>query len=263
MSDTTDKKIVEAMSASHDLNTGVETSHRFALLTVPRSGSWLLSKMMERTGLAGLPDEYLNIRNIRVYANINSIKDVVIKSYLQELERRRTSANGTFGLKLHWDQFADVFSNKDKVIIQEGLDFLQEMDVLIRLYRRDKLSQAISNFIAMKTDEWMVTHDSDGRNSTREVEVLFDPVAITNELKWMVWQERMWIEFLQRHKLSYESICYEELVADYEGESRRALTLIGVDESVPVPEQQLKRQANELNARLRSEYLCYLGLSDQ
>ena len=264
--------IFKAMSPKGDLKQIGETTYRYALLTGPRTGSWLLSKMLSETGLAGKPLEYLNIRNIRAHIAIQGINNnnnnnnnnyIDIHQYLADMERRRTTPNGRFGLKLHWNQFLHVFGTR-KGIKPEGIDFLRNMDSLVRLYRKDKLSQAISLYIASQTDVWASSDNSSKAGQVDgKTEPPFSPEAITNQLQSVIWQDEMWKFFLDRHNLAYQTISYEDLVEDYEGISAEVLSWLDLDTSgISVPEQQITKQRNELNETFRTRYIEYIGANN-
>lgn len=255
----TDQKIIEMMSKASDLNSGVETSYRYCLLTVPRSGSWLLSMMLGNTGLCGLPMEYLNVRYLRAYGAHAGVDGVRVNEYLSELEQRRTSENGVFGLKMHWSQFLNVYGT-DQGIRDEGRQFLSQMDCLIRLYRQDKVAQAVSHYIAEQSDQWRVDHDDVEEDSFDMESIKFAPLAITESLLRLVREEQMWKRYLERRNIPYHSISYEQLAGEYEESSRTVLSWMGLDgQSIDIPEPAAKKQANELNERLKQEYVDYIG----
>lgn len=54
------------------------------------------------------------------------------------------SANGVFGMKMHFNQFGDVFSEKPSGF-QRGLEFPGNFQKYILIYLHDKFLRAISN----------------------------------------------------------------------------------------------------------------------
>jgi len=58
-------------------------------------------------------------------------------------------------------------------------------------------------------------------------------------------------------------VWYEDLVDDYEKESRKVLQYLGLSALVDtIPEQPLKKQGGEQNLRIHEELLQYLGLAE-
>ena len=260
----TNNRIFKDVSSKGDVEQIGETTYRYALLTGPRTGSWLLSKMLSKTGLAGAPSEFLNIRNIRAHAEIQGIDNtnINISQYLADMERRRTTSNGKFGIKLHWSHFLHIFGTKQG-IKPEGIDLLRNMDGLVRLYRKDKVSQAISLYIASHTDVWASSDSSKACQVDGKAEIPFNPEAITHQLKSVIWQDEMWKLVLDKYNLAYQSISYEDFVEDYEEKSTEVLSWLDLDTSdIDIPEQQMTKQRTELNATLRTRYIEYIGANN-
>ena len=72
------------------------------LAGTPRSGGNYLCHLLWRTGLMGAPMEYFNFHTLMlqmaVRLGVTSLAD-----YVQRLLRVRTSPNGVFGYKAHFD----------------------------------------------------------------------------------------------------------------------------------------------------------------
>ncbi|MBR3663506.1 MAG: hypothetical protein IKN64_02485 [Desulfovibrio sp.] len=77
----------------------------YCLASSPRTGSSLCAEYFEYTGLAGRPLEYFHPKYQEDFSSRWAFGDK--KNYICLLERWRTSPNGVFGVKCHFDQFMD------------------------------------------------------------------------------------------------------------------------------------------------------------
>src|SRR5262249_15586129 len=98
------QKIRQDLSPENDFP---PTACRFKYLicSTPRSGSTLLSTGLASTGRAGRPLEYLSQPYGVVFKERNG--RLLLPEYWRFLVTRRTTPNGVFGMKMHFDQFAN------------------------------------------------------------------------------------------------------------------------------------------------------------
>jgi LPS sulfotransferase NodH len=82
------------------------TATDYAICALPRSGSTLLAFLLGASGLMGVPDEYLHPDHSRVLARHFGLFDggdpPDVETYLACVRKRRTSANGVFGIKVQY-----------------------------------------------------------------------------------------------------------------------------------------------------------------
>ncbi len=123
-----------------------KTTQRFMILATPRSGSTLLAVHLAKTGLLGLPLEYLNLDHLR-FKGIKTERQVT--EFLDELERRRTTPNGVFGVKL-FSHFAKQIEEEMPLLFNH----LFKSYHVIHVLRRDRVAQAISDVRARQTGRW-------------------------------------------------------------------------------------------------------------
>ncbi len=126
----------------------VETRFRYCILSSPRSGSSMLCSALRATKSAGVPLEYLNPDLMTLWVKTKRPLRPEIGAYMTDIERRRTTANGVFGQKLHFNQWAKLLAPAGEAV---SLGFLKSMDKLIFIVRRDKLAQAMSWTFAKQT----------------------------------------------------------------------------------------------------------------
>src|SRR5215208_139697 len=77
----------------------MRASTSYLILSTPRSGSTLLCRGLEGTGLAGRPHEYFRPEG-RLWSQYGGDADPV--GYVARLLSERVSANGVFGAKVAW-----------------------------------------------------------------------------------------------------------------------------------------------------------------
>jgi LPS sulfotransferase NodH len=250
------EKNLREMSAERDFNAGVQVSFRYCILSSPRSGSTLLGRVLHGTGKAGDPQEYFNPPLLQVERERSGQSDMGMNEFLRRMERRRTSPNGVFGMKMHYSQMLGAFRAKNPN--ENMLKMLRGFNALIWIRRRDRIGQGISQAIAMRTNVWS---SEDGR--FRRVESpQIHPFECLNAMRLVCHDDAGWERVLARARLPVLQVWYEDLVSDYESQVRRVLTHLSIADAVEsIPDKPLERQAGALNDQLRSSTLNYLGIN--
>lgn len=236
---------------------------RFLLCSTARSGSNLVSDMLQQTQLAGQPMEYLNGSYVAAHLRSSghpeeADKKINVLAYLDALEKRRTSVNGWFGMKAHFEHIEGLWERKPELAQQ----LLKRFDCFVQLRRRDKLAQAVSLYRARVTQIWSsqdyrFMSDDDPRRSRA---VPFNAERITRALADIVHQEAAWERCLNTLELPYSVFWYEDFVADYVGASARLLEVLGIPEAMDrVTAPSIQRQS-EAKDPLLEKYRAFLGL---
>jgi len=117
----------------------------YAIRCGSRTGSTLLCELLRSTNRCGKPEEYVNPSLIDGYRKeIGLPQDANMIAYRNKLFNKRSSENGVFGIKV--------------VGITEQAANFENMEMKtshwIRLYREDKILQAISRYKAWATNIW-------------------------------------------------------------------------------------------------------------
>lgn len=235
------------------------TTFRYLLCSTARCGSNMVSDMLLKTGRAGDPLEYLNPRYMAGYQRSIGAAHANQPSfarYLDEIERRRSSPNGHFGIKMHFEHLEANFSRDMK----QALLFLKRFDRVVSLRRRDKLAQAVSLHRARVTQLW----SADDRrflapdDPRLHKEVKFDPVAISRALAEIVRQESAWERLLKSASIPFEIFWYEDFVSDCQTTFQRLLKVLSIQEDAVSVSPSTRRQSSENDPILAT--LCqYLG----
>lgn len=203
--------------------------------------------MLYATGSAGDPLEYLNNKwmTLQLQSNPAADPDFNVDRFLGDWEKRRTSPNGVFGIKLHYYQMRRVWRGNDRAAAR----YLGGYDHRILLSRRDKIAQAVSLYRAITTQIWSsrdLQYSDNSHAHEKNNTVNFDASRIAKLMALLTKEEERWRSFMQTHELSFSELCYEDFLEDYAGQSLRLLKLLGIelkDESIPPP--QLKRQSQD------------------
>jgi LPS sulfotransferase NodH len=140
---------------------------------------------------------------------------------------------------------------------QNVVNFLRRADKLIWIRRRDRIAQAISQAVAVKTNVW----SSEDSRFQRDPDIKIHPFEIISTLHVVSRDDAGWEVLIPAAKLQVLEVWHEDLVGDYENEARKVLRYLGIDKDVPtIPPPPLERQSGELNERLRRELHAYMGL---
>ena len=234
----------------------------YAICTLPRSGSYLLSEALASTELAGYPAEYLNqnhddyfrrLLGERKFADYSIVFDTML--------RVGTTQNGMFAIKVLWFHLEEMrrrFAAIGQFRGHAGLDIFRGLmppTRYVRLIRRNKLRQAISYMRAARSKIWYVSEDA----AERPVPADSEPLDIEKLHKWKgkleAW-EGDWDNALAGIGAEVLTLYYEDVEQDLDQAVRQVHDFIDV--SLPagfqVPQPSLRRQSDALTERWEAAY---------
>lgn len=219
----------------------------YVICSTPRTGSTLLGKLMCSSGYLGAPTEFFHRKHLTDFAKrfclIDSNGNINIQAYLGELFKRRTSSNGVFGVKCHYDQFAPFVANR----AWEGLF----PDVkFVYIIREDILSQAISLAIASQTNAYSSQEEA-------ECEPIYSATEITRWVEYIAELNKRWNVFFGTHGLNPYFMTYEDLISNTKSVCRRVCQHLDVDmhgHEFGIQDSQMKKQGNEVNLQWKSRF---------
>jgi LPS sulfotransferase NodH len=179
----------------------------YAIVCAPRCGSTFLTEMLASVGL-GRPEEHLREREIAALSDLR-IGDNDAASLFTDLLWKH-QRNFIFGTKVvsHF-----LFDLKSKITVPETVSALIRSNLrIIYLVRKDKVRQAISDFLANRVKIWHVRDEKshiDLRNKHAKIEYSFD--EILSRYKFMLNEDERLTKGIQ----GFEHIVmfYEDLVA--------------------------------------------------
>jgi len=249
----------------------MRTPRRLVVIAAnPRSGSSLLAAGLTAAGVFASAVEHANPyrlswnlgipgsirRRVRgSFFAVDRARDRTIAAALQRVASDNLTADGTFGLKIMWQQFERQFLNRGL-----DLDLFGAPIEWIRIRREDRLREAVSYLRAEQSGVWK--SEGPGTRGTRPAGPVYDPARIAELLSRFTADESGWDRYLSARRARPLEITYEQLDRTYEVTMRLVLDHVGAT-TAPVPVRQLRRQADELSEewveRYRSESIGRTG----
>lgn len=169
------------------------------IASTPRCGSHMLGHAMAGTNLLGVPFEYLNPANLAEWSR--RLWTPGAEATLGELMARRTTANGVFAIKAHFNQCAEVGG------AERLFRLLPDLRV-IHIRRADILRQAISYAVARQTGVWITGQEE------MSGEVLFDADQVDACLRDIAIQNARWTSAFSAAGIEPLSLVYEDVAQD-------------------------------------------------
>jgi LPS sulfotransferase NodH len=198
-----------------------------------RTGSTLLCKTLEETGIAGKPNEWLNIPDGKDLLEYYSAKNYAeLQQHLWELG---STPNHVFGMKFgfyqpYFNKLLEMFSNfpdaPRTVASPAGIwEHAFPNSRHIFMTRRNKVRLAVSWWKAIKTREWHREKDQSPNTSTDLAEAYsFD--AIHHLLCECTMREAGIQEFFSGAGILPLTIVYEDFISDYDKSVRNVLEFL-------------------------------------
>ena len=250
----------------------METRSFLAIASVERTGSTLLCSILRGTNLAGTPIEYLNIQTknfarirsecgqpkIRLsrqpialvrkltgrypWRDISYFSSASWRLYLNAIASQHTTANGVFGVKMHWNQYK-------RHMLDLGLDVnVWEAPVSwVRITRENELRQAISFVRAAQSESW---------NSNMQVvrEPIYDAAAIISALDRITEENAQWDNYFATEGIVPLHITYEQLISNMDSTVRKVMAFIDSPIEV-VPAPQTKKQSESASRQWAERFV--------
>jgi LPS sulfotransferase NodH len=240
-----------------------EITRSYLVCATPRSGSTLLCRLLDGTGVAGHPEEYFEAlrhsgepRRPHEYfdrdRHANIIERLAFREmpseagthdphphwtpgtydrYLEWALEQGTTPNGVFGAKLMWGYLGDFAS------LLRGIDGLAGLPVpelldrafpglrYVQITRQDKVRQAVSLWKAVQTQAWR----GDARAASETPAPTFSFRAINYLVRQLTAHDASWDAYFLGLGIEPLKVTYEELAEAPEPVVRRVLDHLGVD----------------------------------
>lgn len=199
------------------------TPRTWVVASSQRCGGTLLCDLLASvTGRLGVPAEYLNFdvlgrQMLERFGMPPPQSRPPIDAYLDRLYRCRTSAEGFFGLRLQWYQYAGVHRSAEVARLMRG-------SPIIRLTRRDIVAQSISSAMANASGYW---HERGG--SRARPAVPYNQKTMDRAVQWVLWENWQWDQFFRLNGIGTLDVVYEDLLADADGVCRKICDYIGLE----------------------------------
>lgn len=269
----------------------------YLVCATPRSGSTLLCHELDRTGLAGHPQEYFEAlrrsgvpRRPHEYFDPERHPNIVERlafremlegapkpnplwqpdtydQYLQWALTEGTTPNGVFGAKLMWGYLGD-FAELLRGIEGNAGRSLGELLArafpglrYVQITRRDKVRQAVSLWKAVQTQAWQREAGADGdQGAGRMPDPVFSFRAINFLMRQLTAHDASWDAFFLG--LGYEplKVTYEELAESTDAVVRSVLEHLGIaaPDDLQIGAPRLSVQADEVSEEWVERVLAHL-----
>ena len=212
--------------------------HRVLICTTPRSGSYLMCRQMINARL-GVPHEYFRGRTTALLAKrYGIVRPGDLDGFVDALEAHRTTDNGVFAAKLQWMQLAQFPGLRERL--------LERADVIVFLYRRDLLAQAVSWQISLATGFWSFDATEGPRAPDMTLERTDQTLWLANELAA---QNRAWESLIARLGRRVLRVPYESYVREQGALLRHLATDLALPSdgwTLPAPEGRDTRLPGEV-----------------
>jgi LPS sulfotransferase NodH len=229
-----------------------QISRSYLVCTLPRSGSWLLCRMLAATGVAGKPIECFH------QDFLDQAPRQSARHYVENAVRSGTTGNGVFGGKVHWSQFAVLSRLHDPAGHERMLTLLSDLLPNLRfvwLTRRDKVRQAISYYRAIGTGVWWQVRGD--RPCTRTREPTFDYDTINRFENSLTNQDSRWQALFETFDIDPFLVVYEDLAEYPEQALIEFLDALGLPvEGTSPSDPVLVQQADEVSEMWLERYLA-------
>jgi LPS sulfotransferase NodH len=226
---------------------GTPPAHRVVICSTPRSGSYLMCRQMINAGI-GVPHEYFRGRTVKRLAARYGVPADDVDRYVDALEARRTTANGVFASKLQWQQLASLPRLRERV--------LARADLVVFLYRRDLVAQAVSWQISLATGYWSFDTTVGPRAPGAALDDTEQALHLAAEL---LAQNRAWESLLATLGPRVLRVPYESYVRDQPDLLRQVATGLALPPrawTLPAPEARESRLPDEVE-RARERLLAH------
>jgi trehalose 2-sulfotransferase len=269
----------------------------YLVCATPRSGSTLLCQELDKTGLAGHPQEYFEAlrrsgvpRRPHEYFDPERHPNIVERlafremfegapkpnplwhpdtydQYLEWALDEGTTPNGVFGAKLMWGylgDFAELLRGIDGMAGRSLPDLLSRAFPGLRyvqITRRDKVRQAVSLWKAVQTQAWQRDAGAgDDGHDGRVLEPVFSFRAINYLMRELTAHDASWDAYFLG--LGYEplKVTYEELAESTEAVVQSVLEHLGIaaPDNLQIGPPRLSVQADEVSELWVSRVLEHL-----
>lgn len=240
----------------------------YILCTSPRSGSTLLCRLLEKTGVAGCPNSYFHRTCLTQWSTgINLPPETILPDILRAAISEGTGDTDVFGLRLQrqsaaffWEQLRilhpSAATDHDAIVAAFG------PTRYIYLTREDKLAQAVSFLRAEQSGLWHA--HADGRpleelKPTRDTG--YDRAATAAQIAAFETYESEWRTWFSAQRIVPLRVTYDALAADPSGTTGRVLSFLDLDPAhasdISVPTAKLADEESEAWAtRFRAETLA-------
>jgi LPS sulfotransferase NodH len=240
----------DQFSEIHDFPKVEKPSKVLVIASTARCGSHMLGHALHQTNQFGFPLEYVNPANLEEWkkrTGSNSLKEV-----LEAIQRRRTSPNGVFGIKIHYSHI-QIFGGFEKV-----MQFFPNACYVL-LSRNDVLRQAVSLSIAKQTGVWISGQEPINDNPE------YNFADIENCLRQTILDNASWRFTLAASGSNYIEMDFDQARQNLSDSVQKIADFIDIKiarDKIPT-EQVTKKQSNNRNREWAERFIFEFKKSEE
>jgi LPS sulfotransferase NodH len=225
----------------------------------------MLCGALAATGALATPLEYFNpVRRRALGRRWHS--GSALEAYVDALHARRTTPDGLFAAKLHWDQFVRIRAEagagpSDRAVHATPswlLDWLFPTPRFVRIVRHDLDRQAVSYWRAQHSGKWSADLEdrrdrhpmSGGISAGDAAEIPYSFEGIDRCRRAIENGERCWARLLRAAGAEPIVVSYEDLVSEFEPTIRRVAEQIRPGLEIDVAEPRTRRLSDDRSLEL-------------
>lgn len=232
----------DQFSESHDFPRVDQSSKTLIIASTGRCGSHMLGHALHETNSFGFPLEYVNPANLVEWRNRLHIND--FHEVLTEIQRRRTSPNGVFGIKIHYSHIKQFggFSQLEEIFPNA---------YYLLLSREDILKQAVSLSIAKQTGVWI--HGQKPVNDN----LVYDFKDIDKCLRQSILENSSWRYILSAKGCNYMEMKFDQVLSNLSQSIEEIASFVGIEVDLnKIPKEQVvKKQSNNINSEWANRFV--------
>ncbi|MDV7341363.1 Stf0 family sulfotransferase [Terasakiella sp. A23] len=217
----------------------------YILCTTPRVGGTLLAALLQNTGQMGVPHEYFHVKDVTetLRQRWNLPAPLTTRVYLDYLFKHRTTPNGIFGCKAHFQQITGLL---DKPSI---IDFIKNNKLFVYVTRKDLMGQAVSYAKAHQTRNWSSLQKAESKAK-------YDRDLIEKCMDDILAQNARWQKFFALYDIEPLRVVYEDLIINTNEICQEICQRMNQQplEEFHLEVSPLKQQRDEINAEWKSRY---------
>lgn len=240
----------DQFSERHDFPRTGGPSKVLIIASTARCGSHMLGHALHKTNRFGFPLEYMNPTNLAEWKRRLRIDD--FQGVMAEIQRRRTSPNGVFGIKIHYPHMQQ----------HGGFDTLTACfpnAYYILLSRKDVLKQAVSLSIARQTGEWISGQKPVNDNPQ------YDAAHINECLRQTILNNSSWRYTLAANGCRYIEMDFDDVLHDLVLSINTISRFIGIEiDASEIPNEPVTtKQSSERNAEWAARFVAEFNKSNE
>jgi trehalose 2-sulfotransferase len=243
----------------------------YLICGTPRTGSTLLCKLLDSSGVAGHPESFFRREGMKSYAQewripLTAHDSFNYADYVRAAIISGSTENGIFAVRVMWGTLAEMvdglggiypeLAGKDLELLHRALGRTR----FVYLRREDVVRQAVSWLRAEQTNVWHKTINSNEQEPAEEPH--FDFTQLDELIHEIETHNAAWQAWFAKFDIQPYSITYEQLDGDALAVARGLLDFLGLE--IPSGRRLLienKRLADEISSQWAERYRAELAYS--